>query len=142
MIELRASGLSRVMKCAGSISFIDLPEYESGVPAQEGTAAGELLQAMLEQRNLAPVVGTHAKNGFPFDADMKFHVTPIAEDILTRASGGVLCETEVTIYSTNAVVKGHSDANFVSDGKLYVDDLKYGWKIVEVMRKTKLVTLA
>lgn len=130
------------MKCAGSISFIDLPEYESGVPAQEGTAAGELLQAMLEQRNLAPVVGTHAKNGFPFDADMKFHVTPIAEDILTRASGGVLCETEVTIYSTNAVVKGHSDANFVSDGKLYVDDLKYGWKIVEVKENWQLLAYA
>lgn len=131
------------MKCAGYLAFTDLPKYESGPAAEEGTAAGEYLQAMLEQKTLTPVVSTHAKNGVAFDNDMKFHITPIAEEILSKAESEVLCETEVVLQTASGIqVKGHSDATYIRDGKLYIDDLKYGWKIVDVHQNWQLLAYA
>lgn len=138
---LRASGLARVMKCAGFVSYLDLPEYESGLPAAEGTAAGEYLQAMLEQRTLTPQVPTHAKNGVRFDEDMIFHTTPIAEDILNSSDGPVLCEMEVVIPGAISVI-GHSDVSYTRGTTLYIEDLKYGWGLIEVKENWQLLAYA
>lgn len=143
MITLRASGLARIMKCFGPLNMKDLPEYESGAPAMEGTAAGEMLQAMLEQRTIVPQIGKHASNGVAFDDDMIFHVTPIASEILKNAQSEILCETEVNIVTRSGVqIKGHSDVTYIRDGKLYVDDLKYGWGIVDVKENWQLLAYA
>jgi hypothetical protein len=138
--EIRCSKLSRIMSCSGLLFFKDLPEEEPGVPAKEGTACGEVLQARLEGRPIPTV----ASNGVPVDEDMKFYTAPIAEEILARAGTEVLCEKRIDWNTrSNIAIRGQYDASFVGkDGRLYIDDLKYGWGIVEVRENWQLLGYA
>jgi len=141
-VEIRCSKLARVMECAGSL-FFDLPPEEDKPAAMEGTAAGELLRAMLETGDLDhPMV--QASNGVAIDSDMRFYLKPIAEEILNRADGPILCEQKIDWMSRSGiVVHGSYDASYVlNDEVLCIDDLKYGWGIVEVYRNWQLLGYA
>lgn len=117
------------MACAGFLSFEDLPEQESGAPAEEGTAAGELLERLL----LGKDIPAQARNGVYFNDEMRFHLNPIVEEINANRSSEVLCEQRIDWQSRSGVwIRGTYDISFIRDGYLYVDDLKYGWGIVEV----------
>lgn len=117
------------MVCAGYM-YLDVEEPEAGDPAKEGTAAGELLQLMLENKPIGPI----ASNGVRFDDDMRFHTTPIYEDIMNRQTSGVLCETRIDWQTRSGIwIRGSYDYAFVDKrGYLCIEDLKYGWGIVEV----------
>lgn len=117
------------MVCAG-YTYLDVVEPEAGQPAKEGTAAGEYLQHLLEKTPIP----MQATNGVYFDDDMKFHTTPIAEDIFSRANGPVLCETRIDWQTRSGIwIRGQYDAAYVDKRNyLCIDDLKYGWGIVEV----------
>lgn len=145
MLEVRCSGLSRPMKCAGSLFFTDLPPEERNPAAEEGTAAGEYLQHLLENNMQAPTA-THAKNGHPFDDDMKFYLTPIAEEIRARAhnTNAVLCEQRIDWKaSDNVAIRGQFDISYIdASGYLNIDDLKYGWGIVEPVENWQLLAYA
>jgi hypothetical protein len=141
--KIRCSNLARAMACGGSLYFEDLPERQDSPPAMEGTAAGELLERLLtfqtnasDWRNLPPA----AKNGIHFDSDMKFYIPTIADDIRRHChpESTVMCEHEVDWPTRSGItIAGHPDATFVGvNGNLYVDDLKYGWKIVDIGPKT------
>lgn len=140
MLEFRCSGLSRVMACAGSPFFTDLPDEEESAPAREGTAAGEFLAHLLAGTR----PGTHASNGVPFDSDMEFYTRPIAEEIFSRAQTQVLCEQRVDWATRSGIIiRGQYDAGYIGkDGKLYIDDLKYGWGIVECKENWQLLGYA
>lgn len=146
MIEVRCSKLDRVMNCAGFSHFKDLPEEEPGLPAQEGTAAGELLTAMIEQNTLKPTVGTHAANGVRFDEDMWFFVPMVAERIFETAQGNSVTSEQRIDWSAlsdgSIMVRGQYDASYVVGTTLYVDDLKYGWGIVEAENNWQLLGYA
>lgn len=137
-MEIRCSKLARVMNCHGSIAFTNLPEEEENEAAREGTAAGEWMKHLIDvaQGDWSHAPPTHASNGVLFDDDMKYHTKSIAEDILdTKAEGTtVFCEKRCDWDTKSGIViRGQPDADFIGkDGKLYVDDLKYGWGIVEV----------
>lgn len=138
-MEIRCSGLARPMACAGFLSFEDLPEQESGAPAEEGTAAGELLERML----LGKDIPAQARNGVYFNDEMRFHVKPIMEEINANRSSEVLCEQRIDWQSRSGVwVRGSYDISYIRDGHLYVDDLKYGWGIVEVRENWQLLGYA
>lgn len=138
-MELRCSKLARYMVCAGYM-HLDVEEPEAGEPAREGTAAGEYLQHLLERRPIGPV----AANGVYFDDDMKFYTTPIAEDIFFRAAGPVLCETRIDWQTRSGIwIRGQYDASYVDkQGRLCIDDLKYGWGIVEVFENWQILGYA
>jgi hypothetical protein len=127
------------MVCAGYM-HLDVEEPEGGAPAKEGTAAGEYLQAMLEQKP----IGQSASNGVYFDDDMKFYTTPIAQYIFERAVTKVLCETRIDWQTRSGIwIKGQYDIAFVDQrGYLCIEDLKYGWGIVEVKENWQLLGYA
>lgn len=138
-IVIRCSKLARPMVCAG-YSFLKLHKTEGGPAAKEGTAAGEYLQHLLE----GTPIPHSANNGIFFDDDMKFHTTPIAQDMINRAVGVVLCETRIDWQTRSGImIKGQYDAAFVDDrGYLCIEDLKYGWGIVEAFENWQLLGYA
>lgn len=128
-MEIRCSKLARYMVCAGYM-HLQVDEPEAGDPAKEGTACGEYLQHLLENRPIP----MQASNGWYFDDDMKFYSTAIAEDIFARTTTGVLCEKRIDWQTRSGIwIRGQYDASYVDNqGRLCIDDLKYGWGIVEV----------
>lgn len=137
--EVRCSGLARPMTCAGSLFFTDLPPQEDSVPAKEGTAAGRLLQHYLESTE----PGTHCENGVMYDDDMKYYTKSIAEEIMAKSNGQVLCETRIDWMTPSGItVRGQYDISYVKDGKLHIEDLKYGWGLVEVKENWQLLGYA
>lgn len=138
-MEIHCSKLARPMVCAGFM-FLDYPEPESGDAAKEGTAAGEYLEAMLLQKPISNV----ASNGIWFNDDIKFYTTPIAQDIFGRAASPVLCEQKIDWQTRSGIwIRGKYDAAFVDHkGRLCIEDLKYGWGIVEVKENWQLLGYA
>lgn len=137
--EIRCSKLARPMECAGFLSFEGLEESEPGEPAREGTAAAELLERML----LGNDIPAQARNGVYFNDEMRFHLKPIVEEIRSKAGSDVCAEQEVAWQTRSGIwIKGKYDVSFVYDGRLYVDDLKYGWGIVEVTKNWQLLGYA
>lgn len=137
---VRCSQLARPMVCAGFM-FLDFEKLDTTSPAaEEGTAAGELLQLQLEGRPIP----YRATNGVYFDDDMKFYTKPLAQDIFSRANGQVLCEQRIDwVTRSGVVIKGQYDASYVDHyGRLCIDDLKYGWGIVEVKENWQLIGYA
>lgn len=137
--EVHCSQLARPMVCAGFLSFEDLPKSESGPAAQEGTACGELLELKLLKREIPK----QARNGVYFDDDMHFHTNPIVEEINGNRQSEVLCEQPIDWRTRSGIwIRGKYDVSFVREGKLYIDDLKYGWGIVEVRDNWQLLGYA
>lgn len=128
-MDVHCSALARPMVCAGFLSFEGLDRLPGGPAAEEGTAAGELFERML----LGQPIGKQARNGVYFDDDMFFHIKPIVEEINANRQSEVLCEQPIDWRTRSGVwVRGKYDASFVREGKLYIDDLKYGWGLIEV----------
>lgn len=137
--EIRCSSLDRYMKCPGFAQMTDTLPNLSNPAAEEGTAAGELLQAMLEQRSLKPNVSGVAKNGVRFDSDMYFHLTPIAQEILAK-NVMISCEGRVDwVPAQGVTIRGSFDISYIVGDTLYIEDLKYGWKIVDVKENWQLL---
>lgn len=130
------------MVCAGFL-FLKYEESEGGDAAKEGTAAGEYLERML----LDKALGAIASNGIYFDEDMKFFTTPINDDVRHRAGYGareIKCEQRIDWMTRSGIaIKGSYDISFVDDrGFLCIEDLKYGWGIVEVKENWQLLAYA
>lgn len=138
--HIRCSALARPMVCAGYM-FLTNEELDSNNDAaKEGTAAGEFLQLTLEKKPIPQV----ASNGVYFNDEMAFHTLPIAQDINTRARTQVLCETRIDWQTQSGIwIKGTYDYSFIDDrGYLCIEDLKYGWGIVEVEKNWQLLGYA
>lgn len=139
MTIIRCSKLARYMVCAGYM-HLDLEESPGGDAAKEGTAAGEYLQSLLENKS----IGLTASNGVYIDEDMKFYLEPIAKDIYRRTTTQVLCETRIDWQTRSGfIIKGQYDIAFVDHhGRLCIEDLKYGWGIVDVKENWQLIAYA
>ena len=139
MTVVRASKLERYMLCAGFMDLV-VEETEAGFPAKEGTAAGEYLQALLENKT-PPTV---ASNGVYIDEDMKFYTGSVHYDIVRRAASQVLCETRIDWQTRSGIwIRGQYDASFEDTrGYLCIDDLKYGWGIVEAKENWQTLAYA
>jgi len=126
------------------VFFTDLPDNDDKSAADEGTAAGELLQMQLERWEKQP---GHAKNGVVFDSDMYFYTGDVAKRILAKAESvgsKVMCEDRVDwVIAQGMTLRGQYDAAFFgNDNTLYVYDLKYGWGIVDVFENWQLIGYA
>lgn len=137
--EVRCSKLARPMVCAGFLSFEGLEESEPGEAAQEGTAAAELFERLL----LGNDIPAQARNGVYFNDEMRFYLKPMVEEIRSRAEGKILAEQKIDWQTRSGInIKGTYDVSYVSEGRLYIDDLKYGWGIVEVTENWQLLGYA
>lgn len=128
------------MVCPGYVFFKDLPQGGTSAAPEEGTAAGELL----ERKIVGLEIGKTASNGVYFDDDMHFYTTPIYNDMKMRAEGEILCETRIDWETRSGImIRGQYDAAFVDkNGTLCVEDLKYGFGIVEVEQNWQLLAYA
>lgn len=137
--EIRCSGLYRPMACPGYLNF-DLPKSPTNSAAEEGTAAGELLALKLLQRP----VGVQASNGIRFDEDMFFYTQPVVEEIMTtELQSPVTCENRVDWQTRSGIwIRGSYDISYMKKNWLYIDDLKYGWGIVEPKENWQLLAYA
>jgi hypothetical protein len=149
--HIHCSGLSRPMNCAGSLFFNDLPPEATNEAAEEGTACGELLQFLLTKPNMQSP--THASNGVPFDDDMRFYAVKVRDEIMSQSEYPltsekncpvtVLCETHIDWQTRSGIwIRGRYDAAYVSEGVLCIDDLKYGYGLVEVKENWQLLGYA
>lgn len=137
--EIHASQLARPMSCAGFLHFEDLPKPDTSEAAEEGTAAAELLERLLKKQ---PIVG-QATNGVYFNDEMHFFIRPIAELIQRSAHGEVFAEQRVDWQTRSGIwVRGRYDVSFDAENILYIDDLKYGWGIVEAPKNWQLLAYA
>ena len=139
-LTIRCSKLARPMVCAGYV-FLEVEEIETpNDAAKEGTAAGEYLQLLLESKP----IGHTATNGNYFTDDMKFYCTPIAQDIVNRTATPVLCETRIDWQTRSGIwIKGQYDIAFVDQRDyLCIEDLKFGWGIVEAKENWQLLGYA
>ncbi len=138
-ITIRCSNLARPMVCAGSLFFKDLPPEETNSAAEEGTAAGEYLRLILEGKPIP----THASNKIQFDSDMEFFTRPIANKIIADTQSPILCEQRIDWKTRSGItIQGSYDISYVMDGNLHVEDLKYGWGLVEVNDNWQLLGYA
>ena len=132
------------MQCLGYLSLENLVNEEAGQPAKDGTAVGELLSEMIRQRTDSPKIGTTASNGTFLDQYMWFYARDTYNTILQRAQGNLI-ETEERIdWMTPAGIKirGQFDISFVVGNTLYIEDLKYGFGIVDVKDNWQLIGYA
>lgn len=120
------------------------PEPPEGDEAREGTCAAWVAQMVLtgQAADCAALVGTTHENGWLVSKDMAADVQGYVATILKRG-GTTSCEKFVTL-STDPLIAGTLDlsATVANIPTLYVDDLKYGRKIVEVRNNTQLIIYA
>jgi hypothetical protein len=77
------------------------------------------------------------------DDEMKFFITPIADEIAQRADELPLCEQRIDWKTRSGItISGSYDVCYTHGGKLYIEDLKYGYGIVEVKENWQLLGYA
>lgn len=136
--EIRCSQLARPMECAGFL-YMDLPPDEETEPARQGTAFGELVQRYIRGGEIPK----QANNGVYFDNDMHFYARPAVEEVNANRQSEVLCEQRIDWQTRSGIwIRGSYDRSFIRDSKLYIDDDKYGWGIVEVQNNWQLLGYA
>lgn len=143
--EIRCSSLHRPMQCLGSLSLENLLVQEAGQPAKDGTACGELLSEMIRQCTPKPKIGATASNGTFLDQDMWYHAQDTYNTILQRAQGNRI-ETEERIdwvaVPDKLKIRGQFDISFAVGDTLHIEDLKYGYGIVDVKENWQLLGYA
>lgn len=137
-MHINCSGLARPMICAGYV-FLDLPRTDS-FHGDEGMAAAEYLERLLSNKPLGEV----SSKGYYFDDDIKFYMLKVAEDIKTQAVSEVICEQKINWQTRSGMwIKGRYDVSYIDEkGRLCIDDLKYGWGIVEIEENWQLIGYA
>lgn len=151
--EVRCSSLHRFMTCVDHLK-LNLRELQGeSEPAREGTAVGEYLSEMIRQRTDQPVFGVDASNGYFVNEDMKFYARDTYRNVLEAAQGNPI-ETEERIdwVADSCTIRGQFDISFVTGGRmengfrvgatLHIEDLKYGWGIVEAKDNWQLLGYA
>lgn len=132
MFALRPSSAHQWMNCPGYAKLVStLPHDVPSDPAREGTCAAWVAEMVLtgQAQRCSDLVGKqHPDNGWLVEPSMAKHIQKYVD--LVRGYGGqVHAERRVTFSDT---VAGTPDCFAVCDGgTLRVDDLKYGYEIVE-----------
>ena len=134
MLQLRPSAASIWTKCAlAPRLWSELPPGTGdgdSDPAREGTCAAWLAEMVLT--GIAPdcvsMVGAAHENGWTVDTEMAGHIQGYV-DFLRSKGGTIHTERKVRL---NHIIAGTPDSFAVfNDGVVIVDDLKYGYDIVE-----------
>jgi len=134
--SINSSALHRVMTCAGSVHFKDLPKLESSPMALEGIAAAEAFESLV--KGLKPNI--QSKDGTNITQEMIDYIKPFVNSL---KGYDLFSEQEANWLSdSNIVVKGRYDLSYVKDNEIHIVDLKYGWTIVEPKNNWQLVAYA
>lgn len=131
-MQLRPSAAHIWTKCpANPLMASRAPEEVPGDPAREGTCAAWVAEMVLtgEVQQASDLIGRNHSNGWLVEPDMTHRIQRYVE--LVRSYGGTI-HTERKV-ELNGRIKGTPDAYAIlaADAILRVDDLKYGYGIVE-----------
>lgn len=151
--ELRCSSLHRFMNCVGHLSLSTHEPNEAGDAAKEGTAIGEYLTAMIHQKTDKPNFGVAASNDVFINDEMKFHAGNTYRALVESANGAVIeSEERIDWMADSTTIRGQFDISYYTGGEmkdgylqgvtLHVEDLKYGYGIVEVEENWQLLGYA
>lgn len=129
---LRASASPRWMKCAASAHFPISRSDDDGDAAREGTCAAWVGELVIngDVASANDMLGQTHENGWTVDADMVKHIQWYADTIMVRDTTH---KAEVRIDHPVFPMGGTADhLGWSRDwNTLYIDDLKYGYDIVE-----------
>jgi hypothetical protein len=131
MISLTATELPRFMACNGSQSMTRLEPYEPDESVEEeGNAAHWLVEQMfkLPALDINSFLNKEAPNGVFITTEMLEHCERYIQDI--NALGGSV-EVHTTLRFETFDIRGRADHIAVVNSVLYINDFKYGWRIVE-----------
>ena len=143
MIQLRPSASSHWFHCAAMPRFsATLPEEAPSDPAREGTCAAWVAEMVLkgEANSTSDLVGTTHENGWLVENEMAIYTQDYV-DHLRSYGGEIHAERKVRL---NEMVAGTPDAFAVAVASergmydLIIDDLKYGFDIVNPYRNTQV----
>ena len=139
MRQLRPSKSHIWHQCWAAPRFIEaLPEQSPGDPAREGTCAAWVAECVLKDEvdHASQMIGKSHKNGWLVENDMAEHIQGYVDHLRSRGLP-VYVEEEMSL---NDVIGGTPDAFMVDyeRGILYVDDLKYGYDIVDPYENPQL----
>lgn len=137
---LRPSSADQWYNCPGQPRIAStMPTEAASDPAMEGTCAAWLAEIVFkgEAETCRDMVGEACPdNGWCVDIDMAIHIQKYVD--LIKSRGGDI-EVERRVYLTDNI-HGTPDAYSVVSGSiLYVDDLKYGYGIVEPTSKQVVI---
>ena len=129
MLKLTATELPRFVECNGFSLLDKVPAFNQDTKLRdEGDAAHWVCETVAKGEFLAEeLVDRKAPNGFYIDADMVKNCEPY----INGAQGVSLTEEDTSYVGKTWSVAGRVDRISHLEGVLYVDDFKYGWKIVE-----------
>ena len=138
-MQLRPSSSHMWTQCFAQPRFAALsPEEPEGDPSREGTCAAWVAEMVLkgEVKKAADLEGTTHANGWLVTADMIDHIHEYVMNVMGHG-GTVHTERKVRL---NTLIAGTPDAYAIlsKEGVLYVDDLKYGFMIVEPYRNPQI----
>lgn len=143
MFETDATNLPRVMNCNGSRlmgGFSSPMTTNSNEERDKGNAAHWLLEKCFGNKNKCfDLINTKANNGFFITDEIAEHVSDIL-DVFHARPGKVEYES----FFGNDYFRVSCRADHVSfhDGTLYIDEFKYGWRIVEPENNWTLIAHA
>lgn len=144
-MDLRPSSAHRWWGCTASTvaSPTALPDSDIDA-AREGTCAAWVAECIIngDATCVEDMVGKVHSNGWEVDADMARHLEPFIEIALKRESPVAEIRGEVRIG--NHRLMGTADLrSFTREYRtLHIDDLKYGFDLVEVFENKQLLCYA
>jgi hypothetical protein len=115
-----------------------VPEQEETDPARQGTCAAWLAELVLrgELKDCYAGIGMSHENGWLVDPTMAHHIQGYV-DMLRKSGGKIDVERKVRL---NEMIAGTPDAYAVfTHGLLSVDDLKYGYEVVEPLTEQVII---
>lgn len=146
-MKINASDMPRYMQCRGAFKLAPLApkiEREQSQSRIESEAARYALHIALTDPNKL-VVGEKCSNGYILTAEMVDHVSAIASMISHRDMDATLWpQKSVNVSIGNLEIDGNIECVGWNDQTrtLYIDEMKYGWRIVEVSNNWHLISYA
>lgn len=133
--NLRPSASSIWTKCAANPR---ISENAKTVPqdsdaAREGTCAAWVAEQIFAGHECG--IGSVHENGWVVDDEMMYHVEEYVS--LIRGLGTVITAEQFVRLTDH--IAGTYDVSVVSDNTLYLIDLKYGYKLVDVYENTQTI---
>lgn len=136
MIIVGAGNLPRILSCNGSLVMAADPVFteRDNTIREEGNAAHWLASAVFNKEITSlEMVDRKAPNGVYITAEMAEHVDEYFKNSAAATDGQTFMEWGYTLNGQNYQINGRADKLLYSAAfnSLYVDDLKYGYTIVE-----------
>lgn len=136
-----ADALPRVMQCNGSRDMAaSFPASEVDETARnEGNAAHWLAQQVFNGADLASLIDQPANNGFRVTADMADHVS---EYLSALDCGEMEADTSFAAPGWRVAARCDHRKYDATNNTLTIDDLKYGWRLVDPLENWTLIAHA